>query len=289
MSWTRMERRWSVLTKEEVQMLADRSTREHYTQAMGWLKGEYAPENTGELYGKHITVLFDEETILYEFWESNHLRWHDGREWHEEYYEAVNAPDENDMYFVQYYLHGSVPPSAHTLILDFSNGLVTLCRAKIGVPASPVEVQRTFSFGIMGGYPDHDERHHFTEDLVGTAIEWTYTTHAQGNVSGKIKHIYSSPLYYTYELVTKDQKTWMGANPADYVKINDHMYVFSFVEERQTGSQGLFLINMNTLHDVGSFFSIGVYGLQCGVTGAVGRKVSPFGWEVCEERKSPKF
>ena len=52
----RMERRWSVLTKQEVQNLADMSTPERYTNMMGWLKGEYAPENTGDLAGKHIKL-----------------------------------------------------------------------------------------------------------------------------------------------------------------------------------------------------------------------------------------
>ena len=40
------------------------------------------------------------------------------------------------------------------------------------------------------------------------------------------------------------------------MKINDHQYLFSFLEERQTGVQGLFLINMDSLHDVGCFSGI---------------------------------
>ena len=285
----RMERRWSVLTKQEVQNLADMSTPERYTNMMGWLKGEYAPENTGDLAGKHIKLLFEDEAILYEFTDRNHLRWHEGDTWHEDYYEAVKAPEEEGMYFLEHYVKGSVPPAARTLILDFNTGLVTVVRASIGVPASPIEVTRTFSFGIMAGYEDHDVRHHFTEDLVGTAITWTYTENAPGSATGYIKHIYSSPVYYSYAMENRDGEFWMAANPADYVKINDHMYVFSFIEERQTGSQGVFLINMNTLHDVGSFFSISVYGLQCGVTGAVGKLSSAYSYEICEERKKALF
>lgn len=107
--------------------------------------------------------------------------------------------------------------------------------------------------------------------MVGKSILWTY--HDKEDV--RIRHIYTAPLYYTY-IMKQGEKRWVASNPADYIKINDHMYIFTFVEERQAGTQGFFLINTETLHDVGSFFGVQATGLECCTFGAKGEWSSPY-------------
>ena len=64
----------------------------------------------------------------------------------------------------------------------------------------------------------------------------------------------------------------MASNPADFVKIADNLYIFSFLEERQGGAQGLFLMDLDEMHDVASFYSInGDQQFECYMAGAVGR------------------
>ena len=64
---------------------------------------------------------------------------------------------------------------------------------------------------------------------------------------------------------------WMATNPADYVKVRENMYIFSFVEERQPGLQMLLLIDMEKLHDIGSWFGVNeVRGMSSGCVGGRG-------------------
>lgn len=276
----RMDRRWSQFTREDIQKIADATPVEKYTYT--WLsRGDYMPPFSDRLSGKEVKILLDGgEQYLYRFTGKNELKWSgpDG-EVHEEYYEALEAPGEEEIYMVQHYCRKSAPPGAHTLVLDFRSGLVTMCIATVGVPRSAREVGREFLFGIMDGFEDCGKRHGFTEELVGRSILWTY--HEKEQV--KVKHIYTAPLYYTYIMTGENGSCWVASNPADYVKINDHMYIFSFVEERQAGTQGFFLINMELLHDVGSFFGVQAHGMECCTFGAKGEMASPYGVELCEK------
>lgn len=272
-----MNRRWSTFTPADVQYLADHTPVERYSTSP-LQEGEYMPAFSSRLNGRNITIVLEDGwKLTYEFVDTHQLRWSkDGGRTHEEYCQIVEAPDEERIFLVQHYVAGSAPPAAHSLILDFETGLATVCIASIGVPESAREVGRTFHFGLMEGYDDPGYRHGFTKELVGKAINWTYNE----KTGLTIKHIYSSPLYYTYMMANpKNNTRWVATNPADYVKINDHMYVFSFVEERQAGTQGLFLINLRTLHDVGSFFGVHIHGIECYVFGAKGEWASPFDFD----------
>lgn len=275
----RMDRRWSQFTAEDIQKIADATPVEKYTYT--WLsRGDYMPPFSERLADKEITILLDDgERYFYRFDGKNELSWsgQDGV-MHEEYYEALEAPGEEEILMVQHYCRASAPPRAHTLVLDLKTGLVTMCIATVGVPQSAREVGRVFRFGIMDGVEDCGERHGFTNELVGKAVLWTY--HEKEQV--KVKHIYTAPLYYTYIMTGENDSNWVASNPADYVKINDHMYIFSFVEERQVGTQGFFLINMELLHDVGSFFGVQAHGMECCTFGAKGELSSPYGMELCK-------
>lgn len=281
----RMYRRWSHYTIEDVQELADRVTPEQYTYtSLG--QGEYMLPYSDKLAGKEYVFRMDAGSIYtYRFVSIHTLFWKkdDGEE-HEEYYEALELPDAPGFFQIQQYCKGSVPPTAHTLVLDCNSGLVTLCIAKTcTIAAEPRDITREFLFGIADGYTDTGMRHCYTEDLVGTAIYWTYSK--EKNI--RIKHIYSSPRYYTYQMTNDEGQCWMASNPADFLKIADGIYVFSFLEDRQVGTQGFFLINMKTLHDVGSFFGIHAYGMESCMVAAKGELTSPFAFDWCETRKEP--
>lgn len=268
----RMKRRWSQFTMEDIQKIADHTPVERYST--GSLRnGEYTPELSDVLSGKEIKIVLDNGSqYQYRFEDREHLLWKESKgEFKRESCQIMQAPSVEAVFLVQHYCAGSVPPTAHTLVLDFDTGLVTLCIAHLGVPEAPREVSRKFQFGIMDGFKT-EERHHFTTDLVGKSICWTY--HEKDNI--KIRHIYTAPLYYTYYMTDAEGRCWVASNPADYVKVRDELYIFSFVEERQAGTQGFFLINLNTLHDVGSFFGLQATGLECYTFGAKGEFASPY-------------
>lgn len=154
--------------------------------------------------------------------------------------------------------------------MDLNTGLVTAVLASFGNYRAAREVKREFCFGRIQGISSNENipLHQFSEYLVGKSIQWTYHPGM-----APIKHIYSSPSYYTY-VMRNDDSEWIASNPADYVKINDHLYLFSFLEERQAGIQGSFLINIHTMQDVGSFFGInGNDCFECYLVGAKGELI----------------
>lgn len=277
----RENRRWSYFTMQDVQTIADTTPVERY-RITGLGQGPYMPAFTEHFKEERIIFRGDDgNSYTYEFLDDHHLTWCETKGIiHHEYYEALELPDEKGIFLIQHYVKASVPPTAHSIVLDENTGLFTLCIAHVGVADNPREIARTFHFGCIAGKDDPRYRHHFTDDLVGTAIRWTYHDEEKAIV----KHVYTAPQYYTYQMTFEDGHCWVASNPANYVRINDHVYIFSFVEERQAGTQGFFLINMETLHDVGSFFGIQAHGMECCMFGAKGQLASPFAVEWCEEK-----
>lgn len=275
----RWNRRWSYFTMEDVQKLADLTPVEKYSQC--GLAGLYTPPFTEKLVGKELKLVMDQgRNLTYKFLDKHSLTWTEEEEEHQEFYQALELPGAEGLFLVQHYCKGSVPPTAHMLVLDFDNGLTTICEAHAGVPAAPREMDRAFCFGRMEGYEDTGIRHGFTEELVGKSIYWTY--HEEPLF--RVKHIYTAPLYYTYQMTNDAGDCWVASNPANYLKIRENVYVFSFVEERQAGTQGFFLINMENLHDVGSFFGIQAHGMESCMVGAKGELSEPYAWDWCENR-----
>jgi len=260
----RMLRRWKHLTYEEVQAKVDEGTPETYASG-GLANGPYKPEYCKELIGRKFDFLFDDfGDIHYEFKDLHELIWKTKKEEHSDYYMGHEFGE--GIYFIHHFVKGSNPAEIITLVADTTNGLVTMCHGRLGNEPEPREMAHDFYFGTIAGYDSYpEEKHHFTSDMVGKAIEWTYCEDMQ-----PIKHIYSTEYYYTYVMRGEDS-CWVASNPADFVKINDHLYIFSFIEERQAGIQGLFLINTDTLHDVGCFSGInGLNNFECYTVGAKG-------------------
>ena len=260
----RMKRRWKRLTAEEVRIIAAARSAEEYSDG-GLAKGPYVQPFAQALVGRTLTFeLPSEESYTCTFETLHTLCRRQGEDGGTAYYQAHEA--EPGIFFIQYALRDRYPVECHTWVADTNTGLATLCRAKLGGGVEPREVVHDFKFGMISGYENYPaEKHRYTSDLVGKAVSWTYLPEME-----PIKHIYASEYYYTYVMQGGGQ-CWMATNPADFVKITDHLYIFSFVEERQAGVQGFFLINTETLTDVGSFFGINSMDqFECYTVGAKG-------------------
>jgi len=153
-----------------------------------------------------------------------------------------------------------------TLVADLRIGCATVVDAAIGSPNSHIDVRREFYFGRLDGDYAGGPLHGFTTELVGKAIEWNY-----GDDLLQIKHMYTSDIFYSYTMPNV-KGSWMASNPADYVKLRDNVYIFSFVEERQGGVQGLFVIDLEHLHDMGCFYGYSAPNITSACIGAVGKR-----------------
>ena len=281
----RAQRRWSHFTQDDIGRMARATPPERYRHGE-WGEGPYMPSRSLDLVGRRFEMTFtDGLKAVYEFPGAEEVRWNFGSGTHTDECDVHTITP--DLYFVNHLVVGSDPPEAHQLVLDLSNGLVTLNVAALNHPIEPRDVKRTFRFGFITncGYEDPGFRHDFTTDMVGRAIYWTYKEGMP-----KIKHIYLTPYFYT--VTSMRDPDWAATNPADYVKIRDGVYIFSFLEWRQSGAQGFFLMDFYRMHDVGCFFGMEPEGIVCYTVGAKGEwaehlytlpddapRATGFGWE----------
>ncbi len=251
-----------------------------------WGGGPYMPAQSTDLVGRTFEIKCDDGLeITYAFTDKEKLVWNSGDGGHSDICDVHTITP--GLYFVNHYVLGSAPPESHQLVLDLDNGLVTLNIAKLDHPEEPRDVVRKFHFGLITncGYTDPGYRHSFTEDMVGRAIYWSYKDDRPA-----VKHMYITPYFYTVSGTRTPD--WAASNPADYVKIRDGVYVFSFLEWRQSGAQGFFLMDFWKMHDVGCFFGMEPEGVVCYTIGAKGEwadylytlpgnreRNSGFGWE----------
>ncbi|MDR1061995.1 MAG: molybdenum cofactor biosynthesis F family protein [Clostridiales bacterium] len=192
-----------------------------------------------------------------------------GGELHSEYYEALEADD--GVILLVHTLSGTSPQEARMVTLELGTGLATAFFARIGNEVSAREVDRDIAFGYIddgSGAPAPEARHGLTTELVGRSIVWTYSPQFS------IQHIYASKWYSAFV----DFNTFYGgmllSSPCNYVKISDHVYIYSWVETEGAGVQGFALMNLHSMHDVGCFFGINGSGkFECYTFGAVGEYV----------------
>ncbi|MDR1531618.1 MAG: molybdenum cofactor biosynthesis F family protein [Clostridiales bacterium] len=251
-------------TAEEIDAIVKEST-EYNT---GGLAAMRPPFYEG-LAGKSLTLRYDNGvTLYYEFEDAHTLRWKNSEAGssHAEYYEALTA-DDNVIFFV-HTVAGTSPRQARMTVLETDTRLVTTFFAKIGNEISTREVDRDIVFGYIEGGEAPEVRHSLTTELVGRSIVWTYSP------SFSIQHIYASKWYSAFV----DFNTFYGgmllSSPCNYVKINDHVYIYSWVETEGAGIQGFALMNLFDMHDVGCFFGINGSGrFECYTFGAIGEYV----------------
>ncbi len=235
---------------------------EQYTHSR--LGGPYCPEDTAGLDGKTLVFRGEGRVLCFGIDGGHKLRFSEDGGKEVQCYCNVKSMDE-EVYLVNFLVPGYIDSRQITLIADTKNGNATVCDAHFGTPYSNVDVDREFYFGKLDGdFPEEGPLHGFTNDLVGTAIEWDY-----GNL--QIKHIYVSNLYYTYSHPGGEHGAWMATNPADYIKIRDHLFLFSFVEERQHGLQAIFLIDTEKYHDIGCFYGVSADHVTSACVGAIGK------------------
>ncbi|MBR2520606.1 MAG: MoaF N-terminal domain-containing protein [Oscillospiraceae bacterium] len=213
------------------------------------IAGPYSPPDSDGLVGKTLSFRGEERDFGFRFTGLNEVLFTEKETEEKSCFCNVKTLD-NEIYFVNFLVPGFASSRQITLIADMLTGYATVCDAHIGTEYSGIDVDREFFFGRLKGEYAGGEPHSFTEELVGKAITWSY-----GGKIDSIKHIYNSNIFYTYEYHTPNG-AWMAANPADYVKIRDGVYLFSFVEERQGGVQAIFLIYLDRMHDVGCFYGL---------------------------------
>ena len=172
------------------------------------------------------------------------------------------------------------PHESVFIVLDLANGLTTCVYSKLGSEYMANEVSQEVIFGII----EMEEikapamlRHHFTDDLVGTAFTWSYSDHMTSI------HVYSTPFSYSWTIVYKnDVPGMMWSSPCKYVKLREDTYLFTWIEEACNGSQGTFVFNTRTMHDCGGFYGVneikegGPSGLTLGTYGALARRAGYF-------------
>ena len=249
-------------TEEDIARIVREST-EYWK---GGLSANRPPFETC-LAGKELTLRFDERgPIHYRFEDDHKLTWTDEEqpEPKEEYYECLRADDE--VLFFLHILRGTRPQRARLIIWSTDTNRVTMFACKIGNQFSPREVDREILFGYADrGTPPTGEPHSLTDDLIGKSIIWTY------GPNFTIQHIYASRWYSAFVDYNSPIGGAMLDSPCNYVKINDHVYIYSWIEIEGAGVQGFALMNLWTMHDVGCFFGINGSGhFECYTFGAVG-------------------
>ena len=258
----RMDRRWENIPAEQIEKLAEGLAPGAYLT--DWMSADIDAEQTDVVLGKTLHFSSSMKAIFRcSFSSGNELVYsEDGSVETKCFYRALPAPGHPELVFIQFYLDGQVPARCVQLVLDVQTGYYVRVRAQIGASAYPREVFHTIDFGIAeeifaeGKLAEAGQPPRFTDDLVGKAILWQMPEY-----TGKppIKHIYLSPEYYAIYMTRPDGTCFMSADPADYVKIKEGVYLVSVIEERRSGIQLTFLINTDTLEDV-----VGHFGISAG-------------------------
>ena len=228
-----------------------------------------------ELSGKTFYLIMDEGieyVVSFASGETLFFGEH-GEEFKSYSYKAMRA---NEFVWFAHFMHEK--NKCVSLILDTKNSLVTILEAKVGEYKSrPSLVSHEFKFGAIK-LPGEDLpklRHGFTDDLIGKAIAWKYSTEVIITHIYKTAHSIRSSLYNQPEPsleATDEQREeiknraerW-GATffeePARYVKINSDLYLVTFIENNRNrvnapegGGDMAILVDTNRVHDVGRTF-----------------------------------
>lgn len=177
-------------------------------------------------------------------------------------YDCLKADE--DTYLINLEVAGAEPRTGVTLVLDRAQSLVTAVIARQGVNRRyPDMVTNEVIFGAVKqpGMALPRKRHGFTGDLNGLRITWRYSPEVG------MTHVYYCSSYI--RAAFPGQNTIVadpaGEHPYDenctYVKIKEHIYLVSFLENNMTiqggiGNNMLILINTARLHDVGRSFGL---------------------------------
>ena len=138
------------------------------------------------------------------------------------------------------------------MCVDMNTGLVTINNAEIGnYEYTPRDTSSRISFGALdrgGELPK--ERHSFTDDFVGKVAAWrigdTWLTHH-----------YINPQFFLNEILGGPGGVFLTiAEPAQYVKIAENIYVFVWREMAGPGLMGMDVMDFSKMQSVGLFYGI---------------------------------
>ena len=179
-----------------------------------------------------------------EFLSGHEVRWaEDGGEPRTDHYDCLKVDD--DVFYVNMELAGSVPRTGYAVAIDFEEMLVTAVVAKQDETGRDAYFTKTeVVFGALRR-PDgsvNKKRHRYTADKVGTAICWTYdpdfaiihtypTERYFGNILAYYRHLRNTDLIN--DMLHPDRKIAWSNGPwdaVDWIKIKEGIYMFSFVE-----------------------------------------------------------
>ncbi|MBP0986110.1 MAG: MoaF N-terminal domain-containing protein [Oscillospiraceae bacterium] len=241
---------------------------------------QYRPPLCFELVGKTFELVMD-TGYDYEltFRDRKILSYGEkGKETREYEYDCLKADD--DTYFVNFELTGSIPRAGQSFVLDMEQYLVTANYCTVGQnPRWPKMCKPEITFGAIRKEDGslNAIRHGFTDEMVGSAIHWQY-----GNL--EVVHVYASERYYrltqtkegmeklrtekpdVYERLSKRNVETIYEEPCNMIKVKDGIYIFECNEEmanreRGSGNDLFFLMNLNRMHDVGRSFGYNGEGI----------------------------
>ena len=234
-------------------------------------------EASGYLAGTAMTIRYDRGPVIeYNFDEIQSLRWREQgvSNWTVARYEAwESAPG---LIMFAHLLAGAPNHDCHVVVADFDNNLASCLHGTMGSHYIGNEAQVENLFGVLerqGSVAPKYARHHFTDELVGKALTWNYSTET-GLTS---MHLYTTPHSLSWIIFGQDGAgglEWSG--PAAYVKIREGIYLGYWLEEACNGTLGTILINMNTMHDCGAGYHGGPDGVSLTAVGAHARHAGQF-------------
>ncbi len=245
--------------------------------------GQYSPPKCFELSGRRFELVMDtgEDTgdAVLNFVDGETVEWgiKGGITLKSDTYECRKSDDL--IYLVTYCLSGVVPRENHTWVVDLEQQLVTLLRCPLGEnPYWPYLIDSHYTFGYIkeDGKEHTDRRRHgFTEDVVGTAVKWTYghelsTIHVYYSANwyriGYPKDMSAAPATTDATKMFREMMKQMPSadEPTQYVRIKDGVYLVNATEqnlEKILGDKFMFrsdtlcfLDNWNHLYSVGRGF-----------------------------------
>lgn len=227
------------------------------------------------LVGKQLTVRYDNGPAWeYRFDEIKKLNWRREGEtqWREEVYESYEPAE--DLIIFSHLRSGTRPMQSAAVVLDFANALTTCVDSWLGTKYMGNEVSQNIIMGVIdmdGVTTPRYNRHKFTDELVGHAVTWNYS----GGLTSM--HVYGTPRSASWIIF---QNTGAGglewSSPANYVKLRNDCYLFTWIEEACNGSQGTIVFNNRTMHDCGFTYHVGPEGLRLTTIGAFARNAGYF-------------
>lgn len=243
------------LTREEVRLLCEGWSQAESAGMGHTLRGDFSNDLAGETleislhHGYRLTYRIDSGT---------RLRWSDQLTDNQpETAQILELHPGSGLFLINHLRSGTFPLENVTLIVDVRQGQVTVFVACLGASSRSRDVSRTISFGNLvdraapEAYP-----HHFSTDLVGQIIDWHYDRSNQFVV----KHLYVNNEHMVYHIIRSDldEIGLVEAAECDYIKVRENVYIMSWLEKGHQGMQGVVLIDLESMHDIGNFFGISI-------------------------------